>query len=104
MTTAHSKITEVYGLKFGTPGSLQRDDEIHLEITPDATNIIKVSHGNQQICQLVLRVNGFVDMVSPGQWHIPVGYITLLGNFGSPFEFNTLLSIASHANLCYANN
>lgn len=100
--TAHS----IYGLKFGTPGFLERDDEIHLEITPDATNIIKVSHGKHIICQFVLRIDGFVDMVSPtGQWLIPVGYShPILKHFVSNLDFNILLSLASYANMCNGNN
>ena len=94
------KMKMIYGLKFGTPGSLKRD-EICLQIN-DATNIIHVSHGGHQICQLVLRLDGFVDMVSPcGDWIIPVGYShPILHHFVGNFEFKTLLSLASYANMC----
>lgn len=102
--TAHA--TQIFGLKFGTPGRIERDDEICLQIDVGDENIIHISHGNKQIAQFVLRIDGFVDMVDPeGRWIIPVGIchpITM--HFSSPFELSTLFSLASHASMCNANN
>jgi hypothetical protein len=93
-------MNQIFGLKYGTAGSISRQDGLTLTIEECSTNIIKVYLGDEMLCQLVERIDGFVDMVDfMGKWLIPIGSVDpLTKTFCSEFPLEVILHLASFAN------
>jgi hypothetical protein len=93
-------MNQIFGLKYGTAGSISRQDGLILTIESDSVNIIRVFIGREVLALLVLRIDGIVDLVDPaGKWIIPIGSVDpFTKTFCSEFPLEVIIHVASFAN------